>query len=81
MRSRTTSETRGFIKAPVEAVGDRIVGFTILGAEASKVMAVVQTAIMAAMLHTGSRDAIITHPTKAEGLGALFSNVPAPAKI
>ncbi len=48
-----------------------------LGAEAGKVMAVVQTAMAAAMPYTGLRDAIIAHPTMAEGLGALFSNVPA----
>jgi len=48
-----------------------------LGAEAGKVMAVVQTAMVAAMPYTGLRDAIIAHPTMAEGLGALFPNVPA----
>jgi hypothetical protein len=40
-------------------------------------MAVVQTAMLAGMPYTGLRDAIIAHPTMAEGLGALFSNVPA----
>jgi pyruvate/2-oxoglutarate dehydrogenase complex dihydrolipoamide dehydrogenase (E3) component len=78
LRSRTTSETRGFMKALVEAHGDRILGFTMLGAEAGEVMAAVQTAMLAGMPYTGLRDAIIAHPTMAEGLGALFSNVPAP---
>jgi hypothetical protein len=41
-----------------------------------EVMAVVQTAMLAGMPYTGMRDAIIAHPTMAEGLGALFSNVP-----
>ena len=77
LRSRTTSETRGFMKALVEADGDRILGFTMLGAEAGEVMAVVQTAILAGMPYTGLRDAIIAHPTMAEGLGDFFSNVPA----
>ena len=36
-------ETRGLMKALVEADGDRILGFTMLGAEAGKVMAVVHT--------------------------------------
>jgi pyruvate/2-oxoglutarate dehydrogenase complex dihydrolipoamide dehydrogenase (E3) component len=72
LRSRTISETRGFMKALVEAGGDRILGFTMIGAEAGEVMAVVQTAMLA-----GLRDAVIAHPTMAEGLGALFSNVPA----
>lgn len=77
LRSRTISETRGFLKALVEADGNRILGFTMLGAEAGEVMAVVQTAMLAGMPYTGLRDAIIAHPTMAEGLGALFSNIPA----
>jgi pyruvate/2-oxoglutarate dehydrogenase complex dihydrolipoamide dehydrogenase (E3) component len=76
LRSRTTSETRGFMKALVEADRDRILGFAMLGAEAGEVMAVVQTAMLAGMPYTGLRDAIIAHPTMAEGLGDLFSNVP-----
>jgi pyruvate/2-oxoglutarate dehydrogenase complex dihydrolipoamide dehydrogenase (E3) component len=76
LRSRTTSETRGFMKALIEANGDRILGFTMLGAEAGEVVAAVQTAMLAGMPYTGLRDAIIAHPTMAEGLGALFSNVP-----
>ena len=78
LRSRTISEIRGFMKALVEAHGDRILGFAMLGAEAGEVIAVVQTAMLTGMPYTGLRDAIITHPTMAEGLVALFSNVPAP---
>ena len=43
---------------------------------AGEVMAVVQTAMLADMPYTGLRDAILAHPTMAEGLGGLFSNVP-----
>jgi pyruvate/2-oxoglutarate dehydrogenase complex dihydrolipoamide dehydrogenase (E3) component len=64
------------MKALVEADGDRILGFTMLGAEAGEVMAVVQTAILAGMPYTSLRDAIIAHPTMAEGLGPLLSKVP-----
>ena len=77
LRSRTISETRGFMKALVETRGDRILGFAMIGAEAGEVAAVVQTAMLAGMPYTGLREAIITHPTMAEGLVALFSNVPA----
>ncbi|WP_428492988.1 dihydrolipoyl dehydrogenase family protein [Rhodopila sp.] len=76
LRSRTISETRGFMKAVVDAASDRILGFTMFGAEAGEVMAVVQTAMLAGMPYTGLRDAIIAHPTMAEGLGPLFANVP-----
>jgi pyruvate/2-oxoglutarate dehydrogenase complex dihydrolipoamide dehydrogenase (E3) component len=78
LRAQTISETRGFMKALVEADGDRILGFTMIGAEAGEVMTVVQTAMLAGMPYTGLRDAIIAHPTMAEALGALFSNIPAP---
>jgi pyruvate/2-oxoglutarate dehydrogenase complex dihydrolipoamide dehydrogenase (E3) component len=77
LRSRTISETRGFMKALVEADGNRILGFAMLGAEAGEVVGVVQTAMLAGMPYTGLREAILAHPTMAEGLGALFSNVPA----
>jgi pyruvate/2-oxoglutarate dehydrogenase complex dihydrolipoamide dehydrogenase (E3) component len=78
LRSRTISETRGFMKGLVEARGDRILGFAMIGAEAGEVAAVVQTAMLAGMPYTGLCDAIITHPTMAEGLVPLFSNIPAP---
>jgi pyruvate/2-oxoglutarate dehydrogenase complex dihydrolipoamide dehydrogenase (E3) component len=77
LRSRTLSETRGFMKAVVAADSDRILGFTMFGAEAGEVMAAVQTAILAGMPYTGLRDAIIAHPTMAEGLGGLFSRISA----
>ena len=47
LRSRTLLETRGFIKVLVEANGDRILGFTMIGSEAGEIMAVGQTAMLA----------------------------------
>jgi pyruvate/2-oxoglutarate dehydrogenase complex dihydrolipoamide dehydrogenase (E3) component len=64
------------MKALVAADSDRILGFTMFGADAGEVMAVVQTAMLAGMPCTALRDAILAHPTMAEGLGGLFSNVP-----
>jgi pyruvate/2-oxoglutarate dehydrogenase complex dihydrolipoamide dehydrogenase (E3) component len=75
-RAQTISETRGFLKALIEKEGDRILGFTAFGAEAGEVMAVVQVAMLAGLPYTALRDAILTHPTMAEGLAALFSSVP-----
>jgi pyruvate/2-oxoglutarate dehydrogenase complex dihydrolipoamide dehydrogenase (E3) component len=77
LRTRTLSQTRGFAKALIGA-DDRILGFTALGAEASEMMAVVQTAMLGALPYTTLRDAIFTHPTAAEGLVALFGNPPSP---
>jgi pyruvate/2-oxoglutarate dehydrogenase complex dihydrolipoamide dehydrogenase (E3) component len=77
LRTRTMAPTRGFMKALVGAHDDRILGFTMIGPEAGEVMAVVQAAMLAGMPFTGLRDAILTHPTMAEGLNTLFSSVPA----
>jgi pyruvate/2-oxoglutarate dehydrogenase complex dihydrolipoamide dehydrogenase (E3) component len=77
LRTRTIGETRGFMKALVDARSDRILGFTMFGPEAGEVMAVVQTAMLAGMPYTGLRDAILAHPTMAEGLSDLFAEVPA----
>ena len=76
LRAETTDETQGFMKVLVGS-DDRILGFTMIGAEAGEVMTVVQTAMLAGLPFPKLRDAVITHPTMAEGLGPLFSNVPA----
>jgi pyruvate/2-oxoglutarate dehydrogenase complex dihydrolipoamide dehydrogenase (E3) component len=55
---------------------DRILGFTMVGPEAGEVVAVVQTAMLTGMPYTGLRDAILAHPTMAEGLTALFFRPP-----
>jgi pyruvate/2-oxoglutarate dehydrogenase complex dihydrolipoamide dehydrogenase (E3) component len=76
LRTHTIDERQGFMKALVAARDDRILGFTMIGAEAGEAMAVVQMAILAGLPYTNLRDAVLAHPTIAEGLGPLFSNVP-----
>jgi pyruvate/2-oxoglutarate dehydrogenase complex dihydrolipoamide dehydrogenase (E3) component len=76
LRTHTLSETRGFLKALIEKGGDRIVGFTAFGVEAGEIMAAVQVAMTAGLPYTALRDAILTHPTMAEGLADLFSSAP-----
>ena len=56
---------------------DRILGFTMIGSEAGEVMAVVQMAMLGRFPYQLLRDAVLAHPTMAEGLGVLFSQVPA----
>jgi pyruvate/2-oxoglutarate dehydrogenase complex dihydrolipoamide dehydrogenase (E3) component len=75
LRARATGETDGFMKALVGENDDRILGFTMIGAEAGEVMAVVQMAMLADMPYWKLRDAILAHPTMAEGLGPLFAKV------
>jgi len=76
LRTRTLDETAGFMKVLVETPGDRILGFTMIGPEAGEVMATVQTAMVGGLPYTVFRDAILAHPTMAEGLTDLFAAVP-----
>ncbi len=76
LRARTLSETRGFLKALVEAASDRILGFTAFGVGAGEIMSAVQVAMIAGLPYTALRDAVLTHPTLVEGLIPLFSSVP-----
>jgi pyruvate/2-oxoglutarate dehydrogenase complex dihydrolipoamide dehydrogenase (E3) component len=80
LRTRTLSETRGFLKALIDTETDRILGFTAIGVEAGEIMAAVQVAMLAGMPYTALRDGIFAHPTLAEGLIPLFSAVPARAE-
>ncbi len=75
LRTRTLSETRGFMKALIDANSDRILGFTVFGAEAGEIIAAVQVAMLAGLPYTALRDAIFTHPTMLEGLIPLFSSL------
>jgi pyruvate/2-oxoglutarate dehydrogenase complex dihydrolipoamide dehydrogenase (E3) component len=76
LRARTLSETRGFLKALVEANNDRILGFTAFGVAGGEILAAVQVAMIAGLPYTALRDAVLTHPTMVEGLLSLFSSAP-----
>jgi pyruvate/2-oxoglutarate dehydrogenase complex dihydrolipoamide dehydrogenase (E3) component len=75
LRTHTTDETRGLMKALIGS-DDRILGFTMIGAEAGEVMTAVQTAMLAGLPYQRLRDAVIAHLTMAEGLGPLLANAP-----
>ena len=76
LRTRTLSETRGFMKALIDAHTDRILGFTVFGVDGGEIMGAVQIAMHAGLPYTALRDTVITHPTLLEGLVVLFSSVP-----
>ena len=75
-RAQTIGETQGFMKALLGTNDDRILCFTMIGPEAGEVVAVVQTAMLSDIAYSKLHDAVITHPTMAEALNMLFSNVP-----
>jgi len=76
LRTRTLSEPRGFMKMLIAADGDEILGFTAFGAEASELLAAVQTAMIGGIPYTALRKAIYAHPTVAEGITFLLRNTP-----
>jgi pyruvate/2-oxoglutarate dehydrogenase complex dihydrolipoamide dehydrogenase (E3) component len=74
--AQATDQREGFMKALVDDSDDRILGFTMIGAAAGEVLAAVQTAILAGLSYPSLANAALAHPTMAEGLSSLFSNVP-----
>jgi len=65
-------ETRGFMKAIVDAETNQILGCAIFGMEGGEVMTVLQVAMMGKLPYTVIRDGIFAHPTLAESLNNLF---------
>jgi pyruvate/2-oxoglutarate dehydrogenase complex dihydrolipoamide dehydrogenase (E3) component len=76
LRAQATDELQGFMKALIGA-DDRILGFAMIGSEAGEVMAVVHTAMLSGVPYSKLAEIPFAHPTMAEGLGPLFSRVPA----
>jgi pyruvate/2-oxoglutarate dehydrogenase complex dihydrolipoamide dehydrogenase (E3) component len=65
-------ETRGLMKAIVDAETNQILGCAMLGMEGGEVMSVLQVAMMGKLPYTVIRDGIFAHPTLAESLNNLF---------
>ncbi|MCC6455979.1 MAG: mercuric reductase [Caldilineaceae bacterium] len=74
-RAMTSGETRGYLKAVVNADTEQLVGASILSAAGGEVIAVIQVAMQAGLPYTALRDMIFAHPTMAEGLNELFARL------
>src|SRR2546427_689663 len=73
IRAIETGETRGFIKAVVDADSGQILGCAVLGSEGGEIMTMIQVAMLGKLTYTAMADAIFTHPLLAEGLNTLFA--------
>ncbi|MGO4186243.1 hypothetical protein [Pseudarthrobacter sp. TAF60_1] len=62
------------VHSPISTASPNAVVAGLLSAEASEVTAVVQMAMLGGLRYQQVRDAVITHPTMAEGLQLLFSD-------
>jgi pyruvate/2-oxoglutarate dehydrogenase complex dihydrolipoamide dehydrogenase (E3) component len=71
-RALEVDETRGFMKALVDAETNQILGAAVLGIEGGEVMSVIETAMMGKLPYMALRDATYAHPTLTESLNNLF---------
>jgi pyruvate/2-oxoglutarate dehydrogenase complex dihydrolipoamide dehydrogenase (E3) component len=77
IRAIETGETRGFMKAVIDADTQQILGATVLGTEGGEIMTIIQVAMMGKLPYTAMANAIFTHPLLAEGLNSLFQTLDA----
>jgi len=73
-RAFESAETRGFLKAIVDAETDQILGAAILGVDGGEIAAQIQIAMMGQVTASTLREGIWSHPTRAEALNRLFSS-------
>jgi pyruvate/2-oxoglutarate dehydrogenase complex dihydrolipoamide dehydrogenase (E3) component len=71
-RALEIDETRGFMKAIVDAGNGQILGAAVLGVEGGEVMSALEIAMMAKLPYTALRDGVFAHPTLCESLNNLF---------
>jgi pyruvate/2-oxoglutarate dehydrogenase complex dihydrolipoamide dehydrogenase (E3) component len=72
-RALEMDESRGFMKAIVDANTGQILGAAILGIEGGEIMSQIQLAMMGKLSYTALRDGTFAHPTLAESLNNLFA--------
>lgn len=76
-RALEVDETRGFMKAVINADNDQLLGCAILGIEGGEVATVLQMAMIGKLPYQKIRDGIFAHPTLAESLNNLFLSLEA----
>jgi pyruvate/2-oxoglutarate dehydrogenase complex dihydrolipoamide dehydrogenase (E3) component len=73
-RALETDETRGLIKAVVDAESERILGAAVLGVEGGELMSMIQIAMMGDIPYPALRDGVFAHPAFSESLNNLFGS-------
>jgi pyruvate/2-oxoglutarate dehydrogenase complex dihydrolipoamide dehydrogenase (E3) component len=71
-RALEMDESRGLMKAVVDAETEEILGVTVLGIEGGEVMSVLQMAMMGHLRYSVLQAAVFAHPTLAESINNLF---------
>lgn len=73
-RALEVGETRGFMKAIVDASSGQILGAAVLGIEGGEIMSQIELAMMGKLPYTVLKDAVFAHPTLSESLNNLFGH-------
>jgi pyruvate/2-oxoglutarate dehydrogenase complex dihydrolipoamide dehydrogenase (E3) component len=73
-RALETDESRGFMKAIVDAESGQILGAAVLGLEGGELMSMLEIAMLGKLPYPALRDAIFAHPTLAEAFNNLFTS-------
>ena len=71
-RALEVDETRGFMKAIVDAESGMILGAAVLGPEGGEIATLLQIAMMGGLHYSALREGVFSHPTLAESLNNLF---------
>ena len=74
-RALEMDETRGFMKAIVDADSQQILGCAILGVEGGEIMSALEIAMMGHLPYATLKEAIFAHPTLSESLNNLFMSL------
>lgn len=74
-RAQTERETKGLLKAVIDAESKQILGASILSAAGGEIVSVIQVAMLAKMPYTDLANVMFSHPTMAESLNLLFAKV------
>jgi pyruvate/2-oxoglutarate dehydrogenase complex dihydrolipoamide dehydrogenase (E3) component len=74
-RALEVDETRGFMKAIVDAETSQILGAAVLGLEGGEIMSILEVAMMGKLPYAALRDGIFAHPTLAESMNNLFTSM------
>jgi pyruvate/2-oxoglutarate dehydrogenase complex dihydrolipoamide dehydrogenase (E3) component len=74
-RAVETDETRGLMKAVVDAQSGHVLGASVLGIEGGEIASAIQIAMMGGLTWRDLRDAAFSHPTLTESLNNLFATI------
>jgi pyruvate/2-oxoglutarate dehydrogenase complex dihydrolipoamide dehydrogenase (E3) component len=73
-RALEVDESRGFMKAIVDADSGQILGAAVLGLDGGEVMSMLQLAMMGKLPYTALHNAVFSHPNLSESLNNLFND-------